>query len=256
MPIGDANRRAISKANSMSRVYNAATRVLVTGGAGFLGSHLCDRLLATRRRRALRRQFVHRQQAQYRASARQSALRVPAARRDLSALCRGRRDLQSRLPGLARPLPARSGADDQDQRASAPSTCWAWPSACRRKIFQASTSRSLWRSRRPSADRGLLGPRQSDRPALLLRRRQALRRDAVLRLSPAARSRRSRSRAFSTPMARACIRTTGAWSRTSSSRRLKGRRSRSTATAPNALFCYVDDLIDGLVRADEAATIW
>ena len=29
----------------MARVYNAATRTLVTGGAGFLGSHLCDRLI-------------------------------------------------------------------------------------------------------------------------------------------------------------------------------------------------------------------
>ena len=54
---------------------------------------------------------------QHRAPARQSALRADAPRRDLPALCRGRRDLQPRLPGLADPLPARPGADDQDQRA-------------------------------------------------------------------------------------------------------------------------------------------
>ena len=38
----------------------AARRSLVTGGAGFLGSHLCERLLARGQRGALRRQFLHR----------------------------------------------------------------------------------------------------------------------------------------------------------------------------------------------------
>ena len=71
---------------------------------------------------------------------RQPALRADAPRRDVPALCRGRRDLQPRLPGLADPLPARSGADDQDQRAwrhqhAGPGQARAAP-----KIFQASTS--------------------------------------------------------------------------------------------------------------------
>ena len=37
-------------------------RVLVTGGAGFIGSHLCERLVSRRPRRHLPRQLFYRQQ--------------------------------------------------------------------------------------------------------------------------------------------------------------------------------------------------
>ena len=59
----------------------------------------------------------------------------------------------------------------------------------------------------------------------------------------------SRWRGSSTPMGRACTRTTGAWCPTSSSRRcdnqditLYGDGSQTRS------FCYVDDLVDGLIR--------
>ena len=92
-------------------------RVLVTGGAGFLGSHLCERLLADGHEVLCVDNFFTGTQGQHRAPARPPALRAAAPRRDVSALRRGRRDLQPRLPGLAGALPARSGADHQDQRA-------------------------------------------------------------------------------------------------------------------------------------------
>ena len=145
-------------------------------------------------------------------------LRVHAPRRDLPALCGGRRDLQPRLPGLAGPLPARSGADDQDQRARRDQHAGAGQAGARR-ILQASTSEVYGDPEVHPQTRGLLGQRQPDRHPRLLRRGQALRRDAVLRLPPPARPRRSRSRASSTPTGRACTRPTGGWCPTSSSRR-------------------------------------
>ena len=104
----------------------------------------------------------------------------------LPALRRGRRDLQPRLPGLADPLPARSRCRRPRPRVHGAINMLGLAKRVRAKIFQASTSEVYGDPDGPSADRELLGQRQSDRPALLLRRGQALRRDAVLRLPPPA----------------------------------------------------------------------
>ena len=204
---------------AVARLYDSRKRILVTGGAGFLGSHLCDRLLgeattssaSTTSSPARKRNIEH--------LLGPPALRADAPRRHASRStsrstrsttwpARPRRSTTSTIR-CRRPRPA----------CTAPSTCSGWPSALKARIFQASTSRGLRRPDGASAARGLLGQRQPDRPALLLRRRQALRRDAVLRLPPPAQAATSRWRASSTPTARACTRTTAASSRTSSCRR-------------------------------------
>ena len=62
----------------------------------------------------------------------------------------------------------------------------------------------------------------------------------------------SRWRASSTPTARACIRTTAGWCRTSSCRRCSGEDITIYGDgAQTRSFCYVDDLIDGLIRLME-----
>ncbi len=223
-------------------------RILVTGGAGFLGSHLCERLLVRGRQRHLRRQFLHRRAQQYRAPARPQALRADPPRRHLPALCRGRPDLQSGLPGLADPLPARPGADHQDQRAR------------RHQHAGARQARAAPRSCRPRRRRSMAIPTSIRRPrttgATSIRSARA---PATTKASAAPRrcssttaastSCRSRSRASSTPTARACTRTTGAWCRISSCRRCSARDITVYGDGSQTRsFCYVDDLIEGLVR--------
>ena len=91
-------------------------RVLVTGGAGFIGSHLCERLLARGDEVLCVDNFF--------TSKRQNIMHLLGNR--MFELMRhditwppyvGGPDLQPRVPRLAGPLPVRPGADDQDQRA-------------------------------------------------------------------------------------------------------------------------------------------
>ena len=124
-----------------ARVMSTRPTYLVTGGAGFIGSHLCERLLATGARGALRRQLLHRQQATTsRHLLTRPGVRVPAPRRDVPALRRGRRDLQSRLPGLAACTTSATRCRRPRPACTARSTCWASPSGSGSRILQASTS--------------------------------------------------------------------------------------------------------------------
>ena len=160
-------------------------QVLVTGGAGFLGSHLCDRLIAegvtvlcldnffTGSRRNVAQLLGH--------------PRFELIRHDVTfpVYPRGRRDLQPRLRRLPDPLPVRSRADHQVERPRRDQH--AGPRQAHARADPAGLhQRGLRRSGGAPAARGLLGPRQPDRAARLLRRGQALRRDAVLRLPPPA----------------------------------------------------------------------
>ena len=117
------------------------------------------------------------------------------------------------------------------------------------KILQASTSEVYGDPDRASADRGLPRQRQSARSARLLRRRQALRRDAVLRLSPPAQDAHQGGAHLQ-----------HLWAAHAPERRPRGVQLHRPGAARRAditlygdgsqtrAFCYVDDLIDGFVR--------
>jgi UDP-glucuronate decarboxylase len=120
------------------RSYDGKKRILVTGGAGFLGSHLCERLLAMGHDLLCVDNF-------YTGTKENIAHLIGDPRFELMRhdvtfpLCRGRRDLQPGLPGVTHPLSVRSGADHQDHRARAINML-GLAKRVKAKILQASTS--------------------------------------------------------------------------------------------------------------------
>ena len=112
-------------------------RHLVSGAAGFIGSHLCDRLLADGHNVVGAGQFDHRLAPQSRASGRPLAIPLRRARRDRAVRCR--RAVRSRVAsGVAGEPQGLSGASHRDagsRARPARATCWRSPGA---------TARGFW----------------------------------------------------------------------------------------------------------------
>ena len=229
--------------------YNETKRILVTGGAGFLGSHLCDRLVKEGNDVVCLDNYFTGRKKNIEHLIGLPQLRTHPARCHHPAVSGGGPDLQSGMPRLAGSLSVQSGQDHQDQRARAPSTCWVLPSACRARVLQASTSEVYGDPERASPARGLLGPCESrSASARATTRESAWPRRCFSTITARTRL-TSASCASSTPMGRACTPTTAGWFPISSCRRcgandltLYGDGSQTRS------FCYVDDLIEGMCR--------
>ena len=165
-----------------------AGKVLVTGGAGFLGSHLCDRLIEdgndvlcvdnffTGSKTNIAHLLGH--------------PRFELMRHDVTFPLYVEVDQIYNLACPASPIHYQHDPV-QTTKTSVHGAINMLGLAKRAEGADPAgiDERGLRRSRGASADRGLLGPRQSDRSAQLLRRGQALRGDAVLRLLPPASAR-------------------------------------------------------------------
>ncbi len=166
----------------------SSQRALVTGGAGFLGSHLCDALLGEGWNVVVVDNLLTGRRANLEHLRNEAGFRVRRTRH-LRALRRGQGRL--RLPLR---LPRQPGGLHDSRHRYAESRFARNFSRSRRspqirrEVSRLLDFRMLRRSARASAERNLLGQRESHRPALGLRRSQALHRSRHHGLPPLSQS--------------------------------------------------------------------
>ena len=163
-------------------------RSLVTGGAGFLGSHLCERLLDDGHAVVCLDNFStgHARNIEHL----RSNPRFKVASHDVTEPFEAEVDEIYNLACPASP-PEYQADPIHTMKTSVLGALnlLDLAQAAKHQDLPSVDLRGLRRSAGPSAARILLGECKSDRPALLLRRGQALRRNAVLRLPRSARRR-------------------------------------------------------------------
>jgi UDP-glucuronate decarboxylase len=222
-------------------------RILITGGAGFLGSHLCDKLLAQGHEIVCLDNLFTGSKANI-----AHLLGNPSfefVRHDVIDPFKYEVDQIYNLACPASP-PHYQYNPIKTTKTSVMGAinCLGLAKRVKARVFQASTSEVYGD---PASTRSPRATGATSTPSAAAR--ATTRASASPRRSSSTTTARTRSisasSASSTPTARACTRTTAASSRTSSCRRSRARTSPSMATASRrARFCYVDDLLEGFVR--------
>ena len=184
-------------------------KVLVTGGSGFLGSHLCERLLERGNDVLCVDNFFTGTKANVAHLIGDPKFEL--MRHDITFPLYVEVDEIYNLACPASPIHYQFDPVQTTKTAvHGAINMLGLAKRVKAKILQASTSEVYGDPEVHPQVEVLLGARQSGRDSLVLRRRQALRRDAVLRLLETASVCESRWSASSTPTVRGCIPTTAA----------------------------------------------
>ena len=221
--------------------------VLVTGGAGFLGSHLCERLLARGDEVICLDNFFTGRKANIAHSL--SNPRFELIRHDIVHPVFVEADQIYNLACPASPPHYQFNPIKTIKTSTVGMVnMLGLAKRCRARLFQASTSEVYGDPEVHPQTGGILGARQSDRTAKLLRRREARRRITVHELPP-----RAQARSPHRPHLQYL------WAADGPARRSGGLEFHHSGLAREPLtifgegrqtrsFCYVDDLIEGFVR--------